>query len=372
MANKYDAVIVGAGLSGCVLAERIANELNKKILLIDRRNHIAGNCYDSYMNNGVLVHRYGPHYFRTNKLELIDYLSNFTSWIDGNYVVKSLYEGKLYPFPINLDTLEQFFQRPLTIDTAQKLLEEQREHIAQPKNSEEFVLSQVGQRLYKAFYLNYTTKQWGKHPRELSASVCGRIPIRLNRYNHYVDHQFQIMPANGYTVMVQRMIDHPNIDLRLNIDFKKINMADIPMTIYTGAIDEYFNNCYGPLPWRSLKFKYRNIEQEYVQPCVQINYPNEHEYTRTIEIKHVTGQKNPQTTLIYEYPSVEGEPYYPVPTLENRLLYEKYKSLAEKENFEKNVYFTGRLAQYAYFNMDEVIEEALNVFEKVKKSESEK
>lgn len=367
MKSKYDILIVGAGLSGCVIAERIANNLRKKVLLIDQRNHIAGNCYDSYMDNGVLVHRYGPHYFRTNKQELIDYLSNFTSWIDGNYIVKTVYKGALYPFPINLDTLEQFFQLPLTADTAQKLLEELRSHIAQPKNSEEFVLSRVGRKLYEAFYLNYTLKQWGKHPFELEPSVCGRIPIRFNRENRYVDHQFQLMPAEGYTAMIRQMIHHPNIDLCLNTDFKELNKTEIPIIVYTGAIDEYFNYCYGSLPWRSLKFEFRSVEQEYVQPCVQINYPNEHDYTRTVEIKHVTKQKNPHTTLVYEYPCAEGEPYYPIPALGNRLLYEKYRLLAEKETRERKVYFIGRLAQYAYLNMDEVIERALNVFEEIKK-----
>jgi len=366
MIRDIDLIVVGTGLSGCVIAEQAANKFGWKVLMTERRNHIAGNCFDKCMENGVLVHQYGPHYFRTNNPALIDYLSQFTSWIAGNYIVKSSFQGQLFPFPININTLEQFFHQSLNPDSAQNLLEKERKDFSQPTNSEEFVLSRVGCSLYEAFYLNYTLKQWGKHPRELDASVCGRIPVRFNRDNRYVDHKFQLMPAQGYTSMIQKMIDHPNIHVLLNTDFKDINISEIPCVVYTGPIDEYFNYCYGVLPWRSLKFEYKNIEQEFVQPCVQINYPNEHDYTRSVEIKHVTGQKHPNTTIVYEYPSNEGEPYYPIPATENRMLYEKYKELAEIETKGKNVFFTGRLAEYAYLNMDEVIERAFNIFERIK------
>jgi len=371
MSKNLDLVIIGAGLSGCVIAERAAKLLNWKVQIIERRNHIAGNCFDKYIENGVLVHQYGPHYFRTNNPTLMDYLSKFTSWIEGNYVVKSSFNNQLYPFPINLDTLELFFEQTLDVEKAKELLEEKREKIESPKNSEEFVLSRVGIEMYNAFYLNYTLKQWDTHPKELETSVCGRIPIRLNRDDRYVEHKYQIMPKEGYTAMMQNMINHPNIHLLLNTDYREINLSEIPCVVYTGPIDEYFNYCYGQLPWRSLKFEYKDFEQELVQPCVQINYPNEHAYTRTVEIKHVTGQKHPCTTITYEYPCSEGEPYYPIPASENRQLYERYKVLAEIETREKNVFFTGRLAEYAYLNMDEVIERALNVFEEIKsKSEA--
>lgn len=371
--RNIDLVVVGAGLSGCVLAERAAYKLGLNVLLLDRRNHIAGNCYDAYRNNGVLTHQYGPHYFRTNNPSLIDYLSNFTNWIAGNYIVKSSYQNQLFPFPINLDTLEQFFGVPLDGAIARKFLDDEKVEIENPANSEEFVLSRVGQQLYEAFYLNYTLKQWGKHPRELEPSVCGRIPVRFDRDHRYVDHRYQLMPAQGYTAMMQKMINHPNIHLLLNTDYRDINLSEIPYVVYTGPIDEYFNYCYGQLPWRSLKFEYKDFEQEQVQPCVQINYPNEHAFTRTVEIKQVTGQKHPCTTIAYEYPCAEGDPYYPIPAAENRALYERYKALAEIETREKNVFFTGRLAEYAYLNMDEVIERALNVFEQIRgKIESEK
>lgn len=366
MTQKIDILIIGAGLSGCTIAERCANALGLKIMLVDRRNHIAGNCYDAYRDNGILTHKYGPHYFRTNNPSLIEYLSEFTDWLAGNYIVNSFVDGTLFPFPINLNTLEMFFHTKLDSQTAKQLLEKESENINGPLNSEDFVLSRIGRKMYEAFYLNYTLKQWGIHPRELEASVCGRIPVRFNRDNRYVDHHFQLMPVQGYTAMMQRMINHPNIHLLLNTDYKELDLSKIPCVVYSGPIDEYFNYCYGQLPWRSLRFEYKDFDQEYVQPCVQINYPNEHEYTRSVEIKHVTGQKHLCTTMAYEYPTSQGEPYYPIPAPENRMLYEKYKALAIIETRENNVYFTGRLAEYAYLNMDEVIEKALIVFEEIK------
>lgn len=363
----YDLIIVGAGLSGCVIAERAARVLNRKVLIVEKRNHIAGNCYDEYTSSGILIHKYGPHYFRTNNLSLIQYLSSFTEWIDGNYIVKSLVNGKLYPFPINLDTLEQFFQVELDEISAGELLESKSSPINIPQNSEEFVLSRVGKELYEAFYLNYTIKQWNKHPRELTPSVCGRIPVRYNRDNRYVDHFYQLMPKKGYTALVKKMIEHPNIRIALNTNFKELIISPNQVIVYTGPIDEYFNYEYGKLPWRSLFFHYEEFYCPFVQPCVQINYPNEHAYTRTVEIKHVTKQQHEKTVIAYEYPAEEGEPYYPVPSSEAMEKYEKYKLLMEKETKSKNTYFTGRLAEYRYYNMDEVIENALQVFNKIKK-----
>jgi len=320
------------------------------------------------MENGLLIHQYGPHYFRTNNSQLVDYLSQFTSWIEGNYIVKSSFNNHLFPFPINLDTLEQFYGQTLIAETAKELLDEKREKINKPVNSEEFVLSKVGREMYEAFYLNYTLKQWGKHPKELDTTVCGRIPIRFNRDNRYVEHQYQIIPKNGYTAMIQKMIENPNIQIMLNMDYKELNLKDCKAIVYTGAIDEYFDYSLGRLPWRSLNFKYKEFDQEYVQPCVQINYPNEHDYTRSVEIKHVTKQVHPKTIVAYEYPTATGEPYYPIPAPENRALYEQYKKLAERETIENYVYFVGRLAGYAYLNMDEVIERALSIFDEIKKN----
>jgi UDP-galactopyranose mutase len=369
MDKNYDVIIAGAGPVGCVMAERFASVMNWKVLLIDKRDHVAGNCFDKQHDSGLLIHRYGPHYFRSNNKDLIDYLSQFTDWIPGNYYVKSSTNGELYPFPINLLTLRQFFKKPdLNAETAQQLLEEKRIPIENPANSEEFVLSRVGREMYEAFYLGYTLKQWAIHPKDLAPSVCGRIPVRLNEDERYVDHKYQLTPALGFTEMFKKMIDHPNIDLQLETDFNQIRHTVKPTkaTIYTGPIDEYFDYKFGKLPWRSLEFEFKEESKEFSQPCVQINYPNDHDYTRTVEIKHVTGQKHRHTVISYEYPRAEGDPYYPIPMEENHHLYERYRTLAEQETKENDVFFCGRLAEYKYYNTDEVMELALKTFNTIK------
>lgn len=367
--KEYDILLVGAGPVGCVIAERAATVLGWKALIIDKRDHIAGNCYDKNHESGVLIHRYGPHYFRTNSEELLSYLSNFTEWIEGEYIVKGYTKDQLFPFPINLLTLRQFFNKPdMTAEEAKALLEEKREDIKEPKNSEEFVLSRVGRELYEAFYLGYTKKQWAIHPKDLAPSVCGRIPVRLNTDERYVDHKHQLTPKDGFTALFSKMTSHPNIDVMYDTDYAAIKNKIKPRfaTVYTGAIDEYFGHRFGKLPWRSLHFDFQEKEQEYVQPCVQINYPNNHDYTRTVEIKHVTKQKHPHTVISYEYPRAEGDPYYPIPRAVNKELYEKYKALTGEETEKNNVYFCGRLAEYTYYNTDEVIEKALATFEQIK------
>jgi UDP-galactopyranose mutase len=369
MNQEYDVIIAGAGPVGCLMAERFATDLNWKVLLLDKRNHVAGNCFDTYHESGLMIHRYGPHYFRSNNKALIEYLTQFTEWIPGNYIVKSSTNGELYPFPINLLTLGQFFKiADLDAETAQNLLEEKRAKIDQPANSEEFVLSRVGKEMYEAFYLGYTLKQWSIHPRDLAPSVCGRIPVRLNKDERYVDHEYQLTPAKGFTAMFQKMVNHPNIDLKLETDYDEVKhkIKATKATIYTGPIDEYFDCQLGKLPWRSLEFNFVEKDLEFEQPCVQINYPNEHDYTRTVEIKHVTGQVHPKTVISYEYPKAEGDPYYPIPMEKNQQLYLQYKKLAEQETADHNVFFCGRLAEYKYYNTDEVLELALRTFEKIK------
>jgi UDP-galactopyranose mutase len=366
--GKLDLLIVGAGPVGCVIAERAATELGWTCLLVERRNHVAGNCYDRFHESGVLVHQYGPHYFRTNKRELYDYLSRFTSWVPGNYIVRSATRGKQFAFPISLVTLEQFFGRPFTADEAQAFLEERREKIDQPKNSEEFVLSRVGRELYEAFYLGYTLKQWERHPRDLDPSVCGRIPVRFNRDERYVDHEFQVTPAHGFTALFTKMIDHPRIKVLLQTDYREVRAALKPSkaTVFCGPVDEYFDRRLGPLPWRSLEFEWKTFDQEYVQPCVQLNYPDQHAYTRSVEIKHVTRQQHPKTVVSYEYSRASGDPYYPVPAPENAALYRRYEALAAEETRAHAVYFSGRLAKYRYINTDEAIEMALSTFQELK------
>lgn len=368
MLKRVDLLVCGAGPVGCVVAERAARVLGWNVLVVERRPHIAGNCFDETHPSGVLVHRYGPHYFRTNSRRILDYLSNFTRWIPGNYVVKSRSRGRLFDFPINLNTLEEFFGTRLDETSGRALLDRLRAPITAPANSEEFVLSRVGRELYEAFYLGYTTKQWGLSPRELAPSVCGRVPVRLTRDHRYVDHRFQATPAAGFANLFANMLDHPRIDVQLGVDFRDVRRAVQPRraTVYSGPIDEYFDYRHGPLPYRSLSFEARTYDEEYRQPCVQINYSDESDYTRSVEYKHVTGQKHPKTVVVFERSSAEGEPFYPIPREENHLLCEKYRRLALVETRQRRVYFCGRLATYRYLNTDEVIASALSTFHRIR------
>ncbi|MFX1293624.1 MAG: UDP-galactopyranose mutase [Promethearchaeota archaeon] len=361
----FDFLIVGAGFSGSVLAERLASQLNKKILIIDRRDHVGGNCFDYYNDFGVLVHKYGPHYFRTNSEEVFQYLSKFTEWRKYEYRIKSYIDGELYPFPVNRDTLNKFFKVNLkTEEEARAFLDGKRVKIENPRNSEDQIVSQAGWEIYNAFFKNYTKKQWDLFPHELDASVTGRISIRTNTDDRYFNEKYQIIPLNGYYKLFERSLNHSNITMKLNVEFRSIqNKIKYKNLIYTGCIDEFFNYKFGKLPYRSLEFKHENYNKEFYQKWVQINYPNEFEYTRIVEIKHATGQKTPKTTIIKEYPRGEGDPFYPIPREENQNLYEKYKKEANKL---KNVIFIGRLAQYKYLNMDQVVKNALNTFKWLK------
>ena len=365
--EDVDLLVCGAGPVGCVVAERAA-ALGWNVLVVDRRSHIAGNCHDSPAANGVLVHNYGPHYFRTNDAELLRYLSRFADFIPANYEVRSHVRGQEFPFPINLTTLERFFGRKLDAESAERLLAEKRIAIANPANSEEFVLSRVGRELYEAFYLNYTLKQWGTHPRDLDPSVCGRVPVRLNRDHRYIGHKFQVMPRGGFTQLFARMLDHPKIRVLLDTPLAEVRGHIHPRraTVYCGPIDEYFDHRLGKLPYRSLRFEFVPSATEWQQPCVQINYPNDFAYTRSVEIKHVTGQTHAETVVSFETPAAEGEPFYPVPRKESAALYGRYRKLAESETERHRVYFCGRLAQYRYFNTDEVIQEALACFQTIR------
>ena len=364
---KIDLLVVGAGPVGCVIAERAAGA-GWTSLVIERRPHVAGHCYDVLYGTGILVHAYGPHYFRTDRLDTVAYLSRFTDWIPARYVVKSRVGGRLYPFPINLDTLELFFGRSFTPEQARTFLEAEREPITSPRDSEQVVLARVGRRLYEAFYRGYTVKQWAREPRELHPSVCERIPVRLDRNDSYVDGSFQAMPAHGYTALFARMLDDHRITVRTGIDYFAVRSHIAPRvaTVYTGEIDRYFDYRFGPLEWRSLRFEFREFEDEWVQPCVQINYPDEHAYTRSVEFKHVTGQTHPSTVVAFEYPQAAGEPYYPVLTPGNLERYERYRQLAEETTRRESVYFAGRLARYAYINMDEAVAMALDVFASIR------
>jgi UDP-galactopyranose mutase len=364
MPEEVDFLIVGAGFAGAVLAERLASQRGARCLVIDRRDHLAGNAYDHYDAAGVLLHTYGPHYFRTNSDRIREYLSQFTEWHHVEYKILSWTDGRYWQFPINLNTFEQILGRPSTSEEMAATLAQWRVPIAEPKNSEEVIVSQVGPKLYEMFFKNYTRKQWRRDPRDLDASVCGRIPIRTNRDDRYLSEKFQALPKDGYTAMFRRLLAHPNIEVRLRTDFREARQhIRYRHLIYTGPIDEYFDHCYGPLPYRSLRFEPETLPQEFFQPAMQVNYPNDHDFTRIVEIKHATGQKLPVTTIVREYPEDFGpgrEPYYPIPAPDARALYQRY---ADRAAVEKGVSFVGRLATYRYYNMDQVVGMALSEFE---------
>lgn len=358
MHNKI--VIVGAGPCGVTLSNLFAK---KKIntLILDTRDHIGGNCYD-YFHNGVLVHKYGPHYFRTNSKKLIKYLSEFTEWIPGNYVAKSYVKNDLYDFPINLNTLEKYFKVKLTPKNVKSFINSLKENIKKPKNSKEFILSRVGKEIYENFYKNYTYKQWGVYPEKLATNVCGRVPIYFNRKQSYAIEKNNLMPKKGFTKMFKNMLDSKFINIELGVKkdtYKKY--IDKHTLFYTGPIDSYFNYKFGKLGWRSLNFKFETHKKKFYQNFCQINFPNNYKFTRKIEYKHVTGQKINKTVISKEYPKDTGDPYYPVPNITNQRLYKKYEALKLLEN-KKNVYFIGRLANYTYINTDQAMLSAIKLF----------
>lgn len=364
----YDYLIVGAGFAGSVLAERLASQANKKILLIDKRTHIGGNAYDYYNDDGILVHKYGPHIFHTNSKEVFDYLSQFTNWRPYEHRVLASVDGMLVPIPINLDTINKLYGLQLSSSELEAFLNAKVEKRDRIISSEDAVVSKVGKELYEKFFKGYTIKQWGIDPSDLDASVAARIPTRYNRDDRYFTDVFQAMPAKGYTSMFSKMLEHPNIHILLNADYKDIEDAVFyKKMIYTGPIDYYFNYCFGKLPYRSLAFKFETFDKNTFQKTGTVNYPNEHPFTRITEFKYLTGQVHSKTSVVYEFPQSEGDPYYPIPRSENALLYKKYQELAKES---KDVYFVGRLATYKYYNMDQVVAQALTMFKKIISNDS--
>ncbi len=362
----FDFLIVGAGFAGSVLAERLANELGQRVLIVDKRPHIGGNAYDRYDDDGVLIHPYGPHIFHTNSSDIFDYLSRFTEWRPYQHRVLSSIEGQMLPVPINLDTVNRLYGLELTSFEMERWLDSVAEKRAEIRTSEDVVVNKVGVDLYRKFFRGYTRKQWGIDPSELDASVTARIPTRTNRDARYFTDTYQAMPLHGYTRMFERMLAHPNIKVMLNTDYREIE-ALVPWTrmVYSGPIDAFFNHCYGKLPYRSLDFHHLNLAQEQFQPVGTVNYPNDYDYTRVSEFKHLTGQRHATTSVVYEYPCADGDPYYPIPRPENAELYRKYEADAEALD---NVTFVGRLATYKYYNMDQVVGQALAAFKRLKVS----
>lgn len=359
----FDYLIVGAGFAGSVLAERLATQANKKILIIDKREHIAGNAYDYYNNDGILIHKYGPHIFHTNSKEVFEYLGQFTPWRPYEHKVLASVDGQLVPIPINLNTINQLYGLNLNSSEVEDFFASKAEKVAGVKTSEDVVVSKVGRELYEKFFRGYTRKMWDLDPSELDASVTARVPTRTNRDDRYFTDTYQAMPLYGYTQMFQNMLSHKNIKVMLNTDYKEIiDFIPYKNLVFTGPVDEYFNYCYGKLPYRSLEFKFESVDQEVFQPTGTVNYPNEQLYTRITDFKYLTGQKHSKTAIVYEYPKAEGDPYYPVPRPENAELYKKYQQLAASMT---NTYFVGRLATYKYYNMDQVVAQALTTFKKI-------
>jgi UDP-galactopyranose mutase len=359
----FDYLIVGAGFAGAVLAERLANVAGKKVLIVDKRNHIAGNTYDYYDRNGILVHKYGPHIFHTNSKEVYDHLGRFTSWRPYEHRVLASVDGMLLPLPINLNTINQLYGLQLSSHEVDQFLAERAENKNQVLTSEDVVLNRIGRELYEKFFRGYTKKQWGLDPSELDASVAGRIPTRNNRDNRYFTDTYQAMPMHGYTRLFENMLSHPNIKIMLNTDYKEIeDIIPFKSMIYTGPIDHYFDYCFGKLPYRSIEFAFETYETNVYQSTGTINYPNEQPFTRVTEFKYLTGQHHSKTTVVFEYPKADGDPYYPVPRKENAALYDKYRLLTKDL---PNVYFTGRLATYKYYNMDQVVAQSLTLFKKL-------
>jgi UDP-galactopyranose mutase len=359
----FDYLIVGAGLAGAVLAERLASHSNRKVLLVDKRNHIGGNTYDYYNKDGILVHKYGPHIFHTNNKEVFRYLGNFTQWRPYEHRVLASVDGMLVPIPINLNTINQLYNLHLNSGEVNIFFQSKAEKKEQIKTAEDVVVSKVGRELYKKFFKGYTKKKWNLDPSELDASLTSRIISRDNLDDRYFTDIYQCIPQYGYTRMFDNMLNHPNIKVMLNTDYKEIESSiSFDKMIYSGSIDCFFDYCYGKLPYRSSEFRFETLEQEFFQQTGTVNYPNEHPYTRITEFKYITGQKHPKTSIVYEHPMDEGEPYYPVPRLENAELYRKYQLLAAAE---KNVHFVGRLSTYKYYNMDQVIAQSLALYKKI-------
>jgi UDP-galactopyranose mutase len=359
----FDYLIVGAGFAGSVLAERLAAGSDKKVLICDKRPHIAGNAYDHYNEAGILVHKYGPHIFHTNARDVFEYLSRFTEWRPYQHRVRASVDGQIVPIPINLDTINSLYGLNLTSFEVEDFFKKVAEPCEEIRTSEDVVVSKVGRELYEKFFRNYTRKQWGLDPSDLDASVTSRVPTRTNRDDRYFTDTYQAMPLHGYTRMFERMLDHPNIKVLLNCDYREVE-RDIPFRemIYTGPVDTYFDYCYGKLPYRSLEFKHETHDQAVFQSAPVVNYPNEQSYTRVTEFKYLTGQEHNRTSIVYEFPKAEGDPYYPVPRKENATIYAKYKALADRT---PGVTFVGRLATYKYYNMDQIVAQALTTYGKI-------
>nr|WP_294784876.1 UDP-galactopyranose mutase [uncultured Flavobacterium sp.] len=370
--KQVDILIIGAGISGAVLAERYAS-IGKKVLIIEKRNHIAGNCYDYVDENGILVSKYGAHLFHTNEESVWRYVNKFSDWYSWEHKVVARVDDKTVPIPVNITTVNELFD--LSINSEEEMtnwLEEHRMPFTNPENGEEAVLNRVGPVLYEKMFKYYTKKQWDKYPIELDASVLERIPVRTNFDDRYFSDRCQALPSGGYTQLFENILDHPNIEVLLETDYfdVKEQYKNYEKLFYTGPIDRFFefkHSLIEKLEYRSINFVSETIDTDFFQENSVVNYPGmEVDYTRIIEYKHFGNQITPKTTIVKEFTVDEGEPYYPVPNPRNQEIYAKYKAEAEKL---LDVYFVGRLANYKYFNMDQAFKNALDLFEELEKKE---
>jgi len=361
----YQVVIVGSGISGATLAERYAS-CGKKVLVIEKRDHVGGNCFDYFDQAGILIPKYGPHFFHTNDEEVYRYVSRFTAWHSYEHRVLSYVDGQLVPIPVNIKTVNMIFNLNLKSEQEMKAwLNKNILKIKNPKNSEELFLSRVGKKLYEKMFKGYTVKQWSTDPKEISTYVAGRIPVHTTFDDRYYTDKYQIMPKNGYKRIFEKMLNHPNIKVLLKVDFFKLKnkIKNYEKLFFTGRVDSYFDYRFGQLQYRSLRFRNKTLNKEWFQSRAQINYPNDFQFTRITEPKYATGQKNSKTTVIYEYPNWGKEPYYPVLSERNLKLCQTYEKETERLK-KKNIYFLGRLGSYQYLNMDIAFRNALGLFKK--------
>ncbi|MEI6258810.1 MAG: UDP-galactopyranose mutase [Deltaproteobacteria bacterium] len=369
---NVDWLIVGAGLTGCTMAERIACQRDETVLIVEQRDHIAGNAWDEYSEDGILLHKYGPHIFHTNSKKVWDYLSHFTRWRSYFHLVLASVEGNLVPLPFNLNSIEQIFPTAMAERLTHKLVNrygyESKVPILELRKTKDVDLRFLADYVYKNVFQNYTIKQWGMKPEELLPTVSARVPILISRDNRYFQDIYQGIPSHGYGALVRNMLRHPNIRIMLNTRWQDIRQdVTFKRMVFTGPIDEYFEYKHGELPYRSLYFNLQTLPIAQYQPASQINYPNEYDYTRITEHKLLTGQIHSMTTIIHEYPMthITGQtvPYYPVPTATNQDIYREYAN--EAYGLGDKVIFIGRLADYKYYNMDQVVELALAKIETI-------
>jgi UDP-galactopyranose mutase len=369
MKTDYDIIIVGAGISGAVLAERYANVLNKKVLVIEKRDCLGGNCHDFINEIGLLIPKYGPHLFHTDHEDVWEYLSRFSDWLPYQHRVLSFVDDQFVPIPVNITTVNKLLK--LNLQTKAEMtawLTKNAVPVNQPRNSEEVALSRVGRTLYEKLFKEYTKKHWDFWPNELDAQILARIPVRTDFNDYYFSDKYQAMPKAGYTQMFKNLLNHPNIEVCLKTNYfdVKEKLVNYEKLFFTGPIDKFFDYAYGKLQYRSLDFKYETLNREWFQPTAQVNYPSlKTKYTRIVEPKHTTGQKSNQTTIIKERSSWGEEPYYPVLTPENKKIYEQYKRVAEKLE-ARGIYFIGRLANFEYLNMDQTFKKVLDLFNRIK------